>query len=420
MTADAVGRDRPPFPGVLRGAGACHRALGQPRRRRSHAAVRGRRDAAVQALPARPADPAVQAGRGRAEVRADAGHRRGRQDDQARDVLPDARQLVVRRLLQGRRDQVRLGAADPVGARRRVRLPRGEALGDRAARRRRGVRDLAGRDRRVGEPDPAPRPGRQLLAHGRARSGRPVLGDLLRPGSRVRPRGRPRGGRGPVPGDLEPGLHAGHAERGPVEGRFRHRRPAADEERRHRHGPGADGVDPAGGRQPLRDRHHLEDPRQGGRADRAGLRHRPPQRRGAAGRRRPRAQRGDADRGRGAARQRGRQLRAPPAAAPQHPQPAPAVGRAARRRRVVGRRVHARADRDHDRRDGRAVPRAAPRRGQHPQGHRRRGRGVRGHAPHRHRDLRRGGGGDQAQARQRADPARRRSSSTTPTASRST
>ena len=159
---------------------------------------------------------------------------------------------------------------------------------------------------------------------------------------------------------------------------------------------------PAGRRQHLRDRHHLQDPRAGGRAHRAGLRHRPPQRRGAAGRRRPRAQRGDADRGRGAAGQRGRQLRAAPAAAPQHPQPAAAVRRAARRRRVVGHRVHARADRDHHRRDGRAVPRAAPRRGQHPPGHRRGGRGLRRHAPHRHRDLRRGGRGDQAQARQRA------------------
>ncbi len=77
--------------------------------------------------------------------------------------------------------------------------------------------------------------------------------------------------------------------------------------------------------------------------------------------------------------------------------------RAAGRRRVVGHRVHARADRDHHRRDGRAVPRAAPRRGHHPPGHRRGGRGLRRHAPHRHRDLRRGGGGDQAQARQRAD-----------------
>ena len=66
--------------------------------------------------------------------------------------------------------------------RRRLRLPRGEAVGDRAARRRRGLRDLAGRDRRAREPDPAARPSRQLLAHGRAGPRRPLLGDLLRQG----------------------------------------------------------------------------------------------------------------------------------------------------------------------------------------------------------------------------------------------
>ena len=38
-----------------------------------------------------------------------------------------------------------------------------------------------------------PRPGRQLLAHGRAGAGRPVLGDLLRPRPRIRPGRRPRG-----------------------------------------------------------------------------------------------------------------------------------------------------------------------------------------------------------------------------------
>jgi hypothetical protein len=62
-----------------------------------------------------------------------------------------------------------------------------QAVGDGPARRRRGVRDLAGRDRPAGEQDPAPRPGRQLLAHGRARSRRPVLGDLLRPRCGIRP-----------------------------------------------------------------------------------------------------------------------------------------------------------------------------------------------------------------------------------------
>ena len=53
---------------------------------------------------------AVPAGGQRAEVHPHAGHRRGRQDQPARHVLPDERQLLVRRLLQGRRDPARLGA----------------------------------------------------------------------------------------------------------------------------------------------------------------------------------------------------------------------------------------------------------------------------------------------------------------------
>ena len=56
-----------------------------------------------------------------------------------------------------------------------------------------------------------------------------------------------------------------------------------------------------------------------------------------------------------------------------------------------------------------------------PRGHRRRGGVLPRHAPHRHRDLRRGGRGDQAQVRQRTlVAATRPSSCTTPTASRST
>ena len=74
----------------------------------------------------------------------------------------------------------------------------------------------------AGLPDgahPAPRRQGQLLGHGRARSRRPVLGDLLRPRPRARPRGRPGRRRGPLPGDLEPGLHAGRPRRAePEEG----------------------------------------------------------------------------------------------------------------------------------------------------------------------------------------------------------
>ena len=98
--------------------------------------------------------------------------------------------------------------------------------------------------------------------------------------------------RRPVPGDLEPRLHAVRARRRAEQGGLPDPRRAAEEEHRHRHGPGAGGLPAAGRRQPVRDRR--------GRArscaaaaELAGrhLRPRPRGRRPAAGRRRPRAQR---------------------------------------------------------------------------------------------------------------------------------
>jgi alanyl-tRNA synthetase len=53
---------------------------------------------------------------------------------------------------------------------------------------------------------------------------RPVLGALLRPWSLVRPGGWPGGRRGPVPGVLEPGLHAARDHRRAVEGGLHDRR----------------------------------------------------------------------------------------------------------------------------------------------------------------------------------------------------
>ncbi len=53
-------------------------------------------------------------------------------------VLPDGGQLLVRRLLQGRRDHLGLGAADLIPGRRRLRLRRRPALADRLPGRRRG------------------------------------------------------------------------------------------------------------------------------------------------------------------------------------------------------------------------------------------------------------------------------------------
>ena len=79
-------------------------------------------------------------------------------------------------------------------------------------------------------------------------------------------RGRPGRRRGPLPGVLEPRVHAGGALRGARQGRLRHLRPAAQAQHRHRHGPGADGDPAAGRRQPLRDRRGLPRARAGGRA----------------------------------------------------------------------------------------------------------------------------------------------------------
>ena len=112
-------------------------------------------------------------------------------------------QLQLRRLLQGRRDPVGVGALHR-GARPRRR----PALGHRPRHRRRSRADLARRGRRPRRADPAPRRG-QLLADGRHRSVRPELGDLLGPGPSLRPRRRSRARRrGPLRRDLEPRVHA--------------------------------------------------------------------------------------------------------------------------------------------------------------------------------------------------------------------
>ncbi len=85
--------------------------------------------------------------------------------------------------------------------------------------------------------------------------GRALLGDLLRPRPGVRPRGRPGRRRGPLPGDLEPRLHAGRARRAELaEVRAPADRRAAEEEHRHRHGHRAGRLPAAGRGERLRDR----------------------------------------------------------------------------------------------------------------------------------------------------------------------
>ena len=315
---------------LLRGARPRGRPLRVPAPGRPQPAVRQRGDGAVQAVLPRPAGTPVEARHQRAEVRAHPGHRGGRQDLPARHVLPDERQLLLRRLLQGGGDHLRVGPGHAQPVRGRVRPPRGQALGDRLSRRRRGGRPLEEDRRRPRRADRAPRQARQLLEHGRPRPGRPVQRDLPRPRPGVRPRRRTGRRRGPVHGVLEPRLHAGGAQRRPVQGGLRRRRPAARAEHRHRARPRAAREHPAGRRQPLRDRRGPPGPDQGRGARGQDVRRRPPGRRTPSRRGRPRAHRPDARQRRGDPGQRGTRVRAPPAAPTCRPQHAAPGGRRAR------------------------------------------------------------------------------------------
>ena len=219
-------------------------------------------------------------------------------------VLRDARELQLRRLLQGRRHPLRLGARDR-GARDGRRAP----VGHGPRQRRRGRGDLAGHRRRA--PGAPAAPGRgQLLEHGRHRPVRPVLGALLRPGRALRRGGGPGPWRrGALRRDLQPGVHAVQPA-----GR-RHARRPAQEEHRHRGGARAQppraparGVD-------LRDRRVPPRARRRRGAHRRALRRGPPHRRHAAHPGRPRPGHGHGGGRRRAAGERGARLRA----APRHP-----------------------------------------------------------------------------------------------------
>ena len=107
--------------------------------------------------------------------------RGGRPDAAPPHAVRDARQLELRRLLQARRDPVGVGVPDP-----RPQDPGGAPRGHRLHDRRPRALGLEGRDRPAAR---APRPmgqlprGRreELVADGRHRAVRPVLGAPLRP-----------------------------------------------------------------------------------------------------------------------------------------------------------------------------------------------------------------------------------------------
>ena len=184
-------RHPPALAGLLRRARTRRRPLGLARLRRPDPAVHGRRHGALRAVPHGSRSLAVPAGDERAEVHSHERHRRGRQDPPARHLLPDERQLLVRRLLQGGRHLDGVGAAHHARGRRRLRLRAERPVGHRLRRRRRGHRALEAHRGIARRAHPATRQGHELLAHRAARPGRPVLRDLLRPRPRVRHRRRP-------------------------------------------------------------------------------------------------------------------------------------------------------------------------------------------------------------------------------------
>ena len=149
-------------------------------------------------------------------------------------------------------------------------------------------------------------------------------------------------------------------------------RRAAEEEHRHRHGPGAGGLPAAGRRQHVRDRRGRPGAAPRRRARRGHVRRRPRGRRPAARGGRPRAQRPHAHRRRRHAGQRGPRLHPAPAAAPRRP-----LDEAARRRGGHP----ARAAAGVPRRDERQLPRARHRLRPHLRRRVRRGGGVPAH-PH--------------------------------------
>ncbi len=217
--------------------------------------------------------------------------------------------------------------------------------------------------------------------------------------------------RGPAPGDLEPGLHAGRAQRRPLQVGLRHRGLAAQEEHRHRHGPGPRRPAAAGQEEHVRDRRHVRRDRQGRGADRQDVRRRRGRRRPVPRRRRPRPLLDDADRRRRHAGQRRSRLRAAPAAAPRG-----ALDAAAGLRGPGA----ARADAGLARRDGPDLRQPRHRLAAHLPGRLRRGGRLPQDAPVRHPDLRPGRRRGEAAPAGRPCPASAPSRSTTPTASRST
>ena len=348
--------------------------------RRRHVAVHQRGHEPVQGRLPRPGTARVLARDDLAEVHA--GQRQAQRSRQRRafpaapHVLRDARQLLVRRLLQARRHRAGLGAADHrVGDRERQAVCHDLQGRRRHPPRRRGVRAVAGL--RAGRPDRRAWLGRQLLVDGRHRSVRSVLGDSLlsrkRPAVQCADMPRPGLRLRSVRRDLEQRLHgvrpaAWRPAAAPAQAVDRHGHGAGA----HHRGPRRDAVQLRHRRVPLTaDPHRSGGGALGQRPGPAGQQH------GADGglftcRRRPPARHDVPHRRRRAAEQRVARLRpAEDHAARDAPRETPRVHRAVpprpgkRAGRLHGRRVPRIACRARDGRPGDSGRRASLRVGAH-------------------------------------------------------
>ena len=110
-------------------------------------------------------------------------------------VLPDVRQLLVRRLLQGEARSRSPGSCSPAGRRRRLRASTRSGSGSPSTTTTTRRADSGTTRRRPRRADPAPRHGGQLLVHGRAR---PRAARARRSSTTAGPSTAPRAARSPT------------------------------------------------------------------------------------------------------------------------------------------------------------------------------------------------------------------------------
>ena len=249
----------PPLAALLRGARPHRRPVGLAGRRRPHAAAGQRGHGAVQAVLPRRGDAALPARRPacRSACAPWTSTRSARPPGTARSSRCAATSPSAT-TSRSRRIPLAWELLTTAGGRRRLRAARGPAVGHRLPRRRRG-RPTSGSDE-VGVPaERIQRRGHggQLLVHGRARA---RAARARRSTTTAAPSTAARAARSSTrTATSRSGTWSSCSTQLSAVRRkddFDDPGRAAGEEHRHRPRPGADGHDPAGRRQHVRDRHH--------------------------------------------------------------------------------------------------------------------------------------------------------------------